>query len=61
MITNVKIAARSLGVELLILEARGPDEFDCRLRGDGQRARDPMFRGGTFVDPKMLDYMPKRS
>jgi hypothetical protein len=26
MITNVKIAARSLGGELLILEARGPDQ-----------------------------------
>jgi putative ABC transport system substrate-binding protein len=28
MISNVKTAARSLGVELLLLEARGPDEFD---------------------------------
>jgi hypothetical protein len=26
MITNVKIAARSLGGELLILEAHGPDQ-----------------------------------
>jgi ABC-type uncharacterized transport system substrate-binding protein len=28
MISNAKTAARSLGVELLLLEARGPDEFD---------------------------------
>jgi putative ABC transport system substrate-binding protein len=28
MISNISTAARSLGVELLLLDARGPDEFD---------------------------------
>ena len=36
MITSVKSAARSLGLELQLVEARGPSQFDDCLRRDGQ-------------------------
>ena len=37
-ISNVKAAARSLGLQLQLVEARGPGDFRRRLRGDGQGA-----------------------
>jgi putative tryptophan/tyrosine transport system substrate-binding protein len=48
MISNVQTAARSLGVELLLLEARGPDEFDGAFAAIAKERVGALF---VFGDP----------
>jgi putative ABC transport system substrate-binding protein len=48
MISNVKTAARSLGVELLLLDARGPDEFDGAFAAIAKERVGALF---VFGDP----------
>ena len=50
MISNVKTAARSLGVELLLLEVRGPDEFDGAFAAMANERVGALF---VFGDPML--------
>jgi putative ABC transport system substrate-binding protein len=48
MITNVKTAARSIGVELLLLDAHGPDEFERVFAAIAKEKMGALF---VFGDP----------
>ena len=49
MVSNAKTAAGSLGVELLFLEARGPDEFDGAFTAMGKERVGALFVFGDVM------------
>jgi DNA-binding LacI/PurR family transcriptional regulator len=58
MLNNIKTAAKSLGVRLLILDARGPEQFDAAFSAMAKDRVTALFVFGSCAD--MSDGQPTR-